>query len=71
MKIGSKMWSLECSQGFPPIWAGDLIFDPMWPILKHIKQIIPNNIMNKFQQRLGQTCYLLCLYLVLHFKQVS
>ena len=32
MKIGPKLWPLECSQGFSMIWPTDLVFDPIWPI---------------------------------------
>ena len=28
MKIGPKLWPLECSQGFAMIWPSDLVFDP-------------------------------------------
>ena len=28
MKIGQKLWPLECSQGFSLIWPTDLVLDP-------------------------------------------
>ena len=31
MKIGPKLWPLECSQGFSMIWPTDLVFDPHHP----------------------------------------
>ena len=32
MKIGPKLWPLECSKGFSLIWPSDLVFDPGWSI---------------------------------------
>ena len=32
MKIRSKLWPLECSQGFSMIWPTDLVFDQTWSI---------------------------------------
>ena len=32
MKIGSKLWPLECTHGFTKNWPSDLVFDLMWPI---------------------------------------
>ena len=34
MKIGQKLWSLECSQGFSMIWPTDIVFVPTLPIFK-------------------------------------
>ena len=33
MRIGPKLWPLECSQGFSTIWPTDLVFDPGWSII--------------------------------------
>ena len=46
MMIASKMWPLKCSQGFPLIWPGDLVFDPKWPIFKLDLEIIMANILS-------------------------
>ena len=32
IKIGPKLWPLECSQGFSMVWPTDLVFDPGWSI---------------------------------------
>ena len=47
MMITWKMWPLECLQGFPLIWPGDLVFDPRWPSFKLDLKIIKTNILSK------------------------
>ena len=42
-----KMWPLECYQGFPLIWPGDLVFDPRWPSFESDLEIITTNIVSK------------------------
>ena len=32
MKIGNKLWSLKCSQGFSMIWPTNLVLGPTWSI---------------------------------------
>ena len=41
--ITSKMWPLECQQGFPLIWPGDLVSDIKWPSFKLDLEIIKTN----------------------------
>ena len=41
------MWPLECEQGFPLIWPGDLVFDPTWPSFKLDLEIIKTKILGK------------------------
>ena len=47
MTIASKMWPLECFQGFLLIWPGDLVFDPKWPSFKSDLELIKTNILSK------------------------
>ena len=42
-----EMWPLECWQGFPLIWPGDLTFDPKWPTFELDLEIIKTNILSK------------------------
>ena len=44
--IASKMWLLECKQGFHLIWPGDLILDSKWPSFKLDLEIIKTNILS-------------------------
>ena len=46
MMITSKMWPLECQQGFPLIWPGDLVSDIKWPSFKLDLEIIKANILS-------------------------
>ena len=48
MIIGLKMWPLEREQGFSKIWPSDLVFYPMWPIFKLVRDFISENILTKF-----------------------
>ena len=48
MKIGPKLWSLECSQGFSMIWPTDLVFDSTWPIFEFDWDIVKMIILSKF-----------------------
>ena len=48
MKIGPKLWILECSQGFSMIWPTDLVFDPTWLIFKLDPDFIKANILTNF-----------------------
>ena len=41
------MRPLECQQGFPLIWTGNGVFDPMWPSFKLDLEIIKTNILSK------------------------
>ena len=50
MRIWSKMWPLECSQGFPLIWPHDLLFHPTWPSFKRILVFIETNILTMFDE---------------------
>ena len=45
--IASKMWPLECKQGFLLIWPGDLVFDSKWPSFELDLEIIKTNIWSK------------------------
>ena len=40
------MWPLECQQGFPLIWTGDLVSDIKWPSFKLDLEIIKTNILS-------------------------
>ena len=40
------MWPLECQQGFPLIWPGDLVSDIKWPNFKLDLEIIKTNILS-------------------------
>ena len=51
MKIGQKLWSLECSQGFSMIWPTDLVFDPTLPIFKLDLDIVKMIILSKFDNK--------------------
>ena len=44
--IASKMWLLECKQGFLLIWPSDLVFDPTWPSFELDLEFIKTNIMS-------------------------
>ena len=45
--IDSKMWPLECYQGFPLIWPGDLFFETKWPSFKSDLELMKTNILSK------------------------
>ena len=46
MMITSKVWPLECQQGFPLILPGDLVSDPKWPSLKLDLELIKTNMLS-------------------------
>ena len=48
MKIGPKLWPLECSQGFSMIWPTDLVFDRTSPIFETEWDIVKMIILSKF-----------------------
>ena len=50
MNFGSKLCSLECTQGFSKILPSDLVFDPTWPSLELDLDIMIINIMIKFHE---------------------
>ena len=50
MKIGPKMWPLECSQSFSMIWPTDLVFDPTSPIFEIYWDIVKMIILSKFDE---------------------
>ena len=50
MKIGPKLWPLECSQGFSMIWPTDLVFDPRSPIFELDWDIVKMIILSKFDE---------------------
>ena len=50
MKIGQKLWSLECSQGFSMIWPTDLVFDLPLPIFNLDLDIVKMIILSKFDE---------------------
>ena len=50
MKIGPKMWPLECSQGFSMIWPTDLVTDPTSPIFELHRDIVKMIILSKFDE---------------------
>ena len=50
MKIGPKLWPLECSQGFSMIWPTDLVFDPASPIFELDWDIVKMIILSKFDE---------------------
>ena len=54
MKIGTKLWPLECKQDFTLIWPGDLLFDPTQPIIELVRDIIKTNILSKFEEDWGK-----------------
>ena len=45
--ITSKVWPLECQQGFPLIWPGDLVSEIKRPSFKLDLEIIKTNILSK------------------------
>ena len=47
MKIGPKLWALECSEGFYMIWPTDLVFDWTWPMFEHDRDIVKMIILSK------------------------
>ena len=47
MMTASKMWPLECLQGFLLIWPGDLVLDPKWPSFEFDLELIKTNILSK------------------------
>jgi hypothetical protein len=47
-KIGLKMWSLECSQGFCVIWHRYLFIHPTWPRFNLNRNIINTIILTNF-----------------------
>ena len=55
MKIGPKLWLLECSKGFPMIWPSDLVFDLAWPIFELDPDIVKMIILSKFDEDLTKT----------------
>ena len=50
MKIGPKLWPLECSQGFSMIWPTDLVSDPMSHIFELDWDIVKMVILSKFDE---------------------
>ena len=50
MKIGHKMWLLQCLQGFSFFWPSDLVFDPAWPSFELSRGINVTNVLTKFQE---------------------
>ena len=50
MKIGPKLWPLECSQGFSMIWPFDLVFDQRSPIFELDWDIVKMIILSKFDE---------------------
>ena len=46
MMITLKLWPLECQQGFPLIWPGDLVSDSKWPSFEQGLEIIKMNILS-------------------------
>ena len=50
MKIGPKLWLLECSQGFSMIWPTDLVFDQRSPIFELVWDIVKTIIPSKFDE---------------------
>ena len=53
MKIGRKLWPLECSQGFSMIWPTDLVFDPTWLIFELYPNFIKPKHSDKFFMTIG------------------
>ena len=47
-RLESKMWPLECSQGFSMIWPTDLVCEPTWPIFELDRDIVKMIILSKF-----------------------
>ena len=47
MMTASKIWLLECLQGFPLIWPSDPVFDPKWSCSELDLEIIKTNILSK------------------------
>ena len=60
MNFGSKLCSLECTQGFSKIWPSDLVFDPTWPNFELDLDIMISNIMIKFHELKSKLCPLEC-----------
>ena len=50
MKIGPKLWLLECSKGFSMIWPTDLVFDPGRSIFELDPDIVKMIILSKFDE---------------------
>ena len=50
MKIGPKLWPLECSQGFSMICPTDLVFDQRSPIFKLDWDMFKMIILSKFDE---------------------
>ena len=48
MKIGPKLWPLECSQCFSMSWPPDLVFDPTWTKFELDRDIVKMIILSKF-----------------------
>ena len=46
MMTTSKMWPLQCQQGFPLIWPSDLVSEIKWPSFKLDLEIIKTNILS-------------------------
>ena len=46
MMITSKMWPLECLQGFSLIWSGDLVSDSKWPSFELDLETTKTNILS-------------------------
>ena len=55
MMIASKMWRLECLQGFPLIRPGDLVFYLKWPSFDLDLEIIKTNSLSKIHDE-NQKC---------------
>ena len=47
MMTASKMWPLECLQGFLLIWPGDQVSNLKWPSFEPDLEIIKTNILSK------------------------
>ena len=50
MKIGQKMWHLECKQDYPKIWPSDLLSDPIKLMIELIRDIIKTIVLDKFDE---------------------
>ena len=50
MMITPNMWPLDCQQGFPLIWPGDLVSDIKWPSFKLDLEIKMNTLSNIYDE---------------------
>ena len=53
MIIELKMKPIELTQGFSKIWPTDLVFDPKWPILQFVQDLIKRNLLTLSQTSPG------------------